>query len=71
MGKNRIRVFIDYWNFQLTLNEQEAAFRKVEDIRMKIDWRRLGPWLAENACEAIAIDPADMRSKNVQLAIGA
>jgi hypothetical protein len=27
----RVRVFVDYWNFQLTLNEREAAARQLAD----------------------------------------
>jgi len=44
-----IRVFVDYWNFQLTLNEREAAFRGVDDFRFAIDWFGLGKWLADKA----------------------
>jgi uncharacterized LabA/DUF88 family protein len=47
---SRIRVFVDYWNFQLTLNEVSGI------RRFKVDWRGLGPWLAKKACEAVNID---------------
>ncbi|MEW6659427.1 MAG: NYN domain-containing protein [Thermodesulfobacteriota bacterium] len=42
-----IRVFVDYWNFQLTLNEREAAFRGVDNFRFSLDWFGLGRWLAD------------------------
>ncbi len=42
-----IRVFIDYWNFQLTLNQQEASFRGLADYRCKVDWFGIGRWLAD------------------------
>ncbi len=45
----RVRVFVDYWNFQLTLNEVTG------DNRFKVDWRGLGPWLANKACQAMGI----------------
>lgn len=48
----RIRVFIDYWNLQLMLNAREEAASRVPDVRFKVDWRGLPPWLA---CKAAAI----------------
>lgn len=53
----RIRVFVDFWNFQLSLNEREASERGLDDYRFKIDWRGLGKWLAQKACETAGIDP--------------
>lgn len=41
----RIRVFIDFWNFQLSLNESGSPF--------KADWRRLGPLLARGALRVV------------------
>ena len=39
----RVRIFIDFWNFQLTLNgKNQGPFYP--------DWRILGPWLSTNAC---------------------
>jgi uncharacterized LabA/DUF88 family protein len=43
----RIRVFVDYWNFQLSLNQKDAGGR------FKVDWRGLGPWLAKKAAEVV------------------
>jgi len=45
----RVRVFVDYWNFQLTLNETCG------ENRVQIDWRALGAWLAEKACANVGI----------------
>jgi uncharacterized LabA/DUF88 family protein len=53
----RVRVFVDYWNFQLSLNALEAKLRGVGDYRFQIAWARLGPWLAAKAC-AVAGVPA-------------
>lgn len=47
----RVRVFVDYWNFQLTLNKKEAAERSLSDYRFLINWGVLGPWLARKASE--------------------
>jgi len=51
----RVRVFIDYWNFQLSLNELEAIEKSVLDYQFKIDWKKLGSFLAEKACETVGI----------------
>ena len=37
----RVRVFVDFWNFQLTVNGLATEFR--------IDWRKLGPVVAEES----------------------
>ena len=47
--QTRVRVFVDYWNFQLTLNERSGK------ERFLVDWRGLGPWLARVACESVNI----------------
>ncbi len=47
----RIRVFVDFWNFQLTMNEREARATRVLDPRVKIDWREIGPCLARKSAE--------------------
>jgi len=52
---HRIRVFVDYWNFQLTINKREASERGIVDYRFEVDWLGLGPWLARKACERIQI----------------
>ena len=41
----RVRVFIDFWNFELSVNEAWPDF--------KIDWRTLGPHLAQEALRII------------------
>ena len=51
----RVRVFVDYWNFQLRLNELEAQERGVLDYQSKIDWKGLGLFLAQKACETVGI----------------
>ncbi|MEW5825483.1 MAG: NYN domain-containing protein [Candidatus Bipolaricaulota bacterium] len=43
----RLRVFLDYWNFQLTLNERAGA-------QLKLDWIALPVWIANRADEVIA-----------------
>jgi uncharacterized LabA/DUF88 family protein len=47
----RIKVFVDFWNFQLSMNERQAVASKVEDPRVKIDWIKLGPAFAAKAAE--------------------
>lgn len=55
----RVRVFVDYWNFQLSLNSKEATKRGLDDYRFEVDWKGLGPWLARKACAVINCDPGD------------
>ncbi len=54
----RIAVFIDYWNFQLTLNQKVAAMRGVSEARVKINWKDLGQILAKESCRILAVDGA-------------
>ena len=53
----KIAVFIDYWNFQLTLNQKVAAVNGTDDERISIDFRNLGQILATEACGVLKIDP--------------
>ena len=54
-----IRVFVDYWNFQLTLNEREAAIRNAADFRFSVDWVGLGRWLADKGRIMLGINQID------------
>jgi len=47
----RVRVFVDYWNFQITMNEKEGAAIGASNHKFSIDWIKLGPWLAQKACK--------------------
>ncbi len=49
----RIRVFVDFWNFQLCLNEREARERSAADHRFLVDWKGLGRCLAELAAKSV------------------
>ena len=37
----KARIFVDFWNFQLSLNEVSSGFR--------LDWDKLSPWLVNAA----------------------
>ena len=52
-GHVRFRVFIDYWNLQLTLNERENVFNHVQDSRFEIDFHSLPDRLVEEAAAII------------------
>ena len=56
----RIAVFIDYWNFQLTLNEGVSKATHTPDARVKVNWKDLGQILAQEACKVLAVDPAGL-----------
>lgn len=51
MEAPRIRVFVDYWNLQLTMNEHVKRITGQPEIRFPIDWRKLSGWLAQKASE--------------------
>ena len=42
----RVKVFVDFWNFQLTVNNLHGR-----DFR--VDWRRLGPVVAQESLEIV------------------
>lgn len=43
----RVRVFVDYWNFQLSLNQRAGGGDPAH--RFKVDWKIVGEWLAARA----------------------
>ena len=61
----RIRVFIDYWNFQLTLNEVEKEHGGGDDPRFQIRWRDVGYWLAEMGFETLGKPPVGFSYERV------
>ena len=44
----RVMVFVDFWNFQLAINELESGFR--------VDWRELGPVVADESLRIVDAD---------------
>ena len=48
-GTLRVRLFVDFWNLQLTLNERQSRIVGCEDARFKIDWRQLPAILVREA----------------------
>lgn len=61
----RTRVFVDYWNFQLSLNQREGAVAGDPDYRFRVDWKGLGPWLAKKAAASLGADPRDVSFEGV------
>jgi hypothetical protein len=51
----RVRIFVDFWNFHLTLKH----WNKGADFQL--DWSRLGPWLTKNA--GVLALPSDQSRK--------
>jgi uncharacterized LabA/DUF88 family protein len=49
----RVMVFVDYWNFQLTINGREASQPGTTVDRFKVNWRDLGVWLATKAASVL------------------
>ena len=48
--RHRVRVFVDFWNFSLSMREVEEAFRT--------DWSKLGPVLAQAASKLVDAEAA-------------
>jgi hypothetical protein len=57
--RSRVRVFIDYWNFQLGINERAAQEQGEEEVRFRLDWRRIGPVLARHACSTVGLTESE------------
>jgi len=55
MTTTRVRVFVDYWNFQLSLNRRVADAKNLQDFRFSVDWPKLGPILTQQACATVGI----------------
>jgi uncharacterized LabA/DUF88 family protein len=47
----RTRIFVDFWNFQLSLNSNSQA-------GYRLDWKAISPWLTAQAEVAVATDLA-------------
>jgi len=48
-GHTRFRIFIDYWNLQLTLNERDSVSPNAQASRFEIDFRSLPTCLVAEA----------------------
>jgi uncharacterized LabA/DUF88 family protein len=55
----RIKVFIDYWNLQLLINEITA------EEKARIDWQNIGQLLAKYAAELIKIKSYNFEGANI------
>lgn len=55
----RIKVFVDYWNFQLLVNR----FQRQDKI--SLDWQNLGEWLSKKASEQAKIPSYDYEGTNI------
>ncbi len=55
----RIKVFVDYWNLQLLINQ------KKNDDRVRIDWQNLGFWLGAQAANKVKITNYNYEGINI------
>jgi uncharacterized LabA/DUF88 family protein len=51
----RIRVFVDYWNLQLTMNQRVNKETQGKHERFQFDWKGLSAWLAKKAAETTGL----------------
>jgi len=64
-GAPRVRVFVDYWNFQLSLNQREAQARGLGDYRFAVDWAGLGRKLAQLATSSVGVTDHSFEGVNI------
>ncbi|NLP04407.1 hypothetical protein GX411_00445 [Candidatus Fermentibacteria bacterium] len=56
LSRSRIKVFVDYWNLQLSINERVSEATGVPDSRFPIDWIKFPGWVAAKVAEVAGID---------------
>jgi uncharacterized LabA/DUF88 family protein len=61
----RVRVFIDYWNFQISINRREAEITKNPNTRFLIDWLKFPLSVAEHAAKAAKIPKISFEGAHV------
>lgn len=49
----RICIFVDFWNVQLTMNERLARLSRSPEIRFRFDWGRFIRWSADQAAAVV------------------
>ena len=62
---SRIRVFVDYWNLQIALNERESEVTEEEDARFKVNWRDFPSWVAKNAAQLVGVAEFSYEGANI------
>lgn len=55
VGRPRIRLFVDFWNLQLTLNDKEAKQTGQTNVRFPIDWLALPTVLCTEAARILGV----------------
>src|SRR5689334_22240548 len=55
--ERRFRIFVDYWNFQLSFNENHAHKTGEKNPRLKINWPKMGEILAAEAAKLPGLAP--------------
>jgi len=59
LSNPRIKVFVDYWNFQLLVNQMQRK------DKITLDWKILGEWLATQAAAVAKASPFNYEGVNV------
>lgn len=55
-ARPRIKIFVDYWNLQLTINEKVSFASGLPNSRFPIDWLKLPMWVAKEAAAVAGVD---------------
>lgn len=62
---SRIRVFIDFWNLQLTMNQR--LYKATGLSRFDFDWQKLPRWLVEEAARKCTISSPSFEGAHVYM----
>ena len=60
---NRVRVFVDFWNLQITMNNRIA--QTSPGSRIRFDWARLPRWLASVGADICGHAPESYEGAHV------
>src|SRR3990167_8012310 len=61
----RIKIFVDFWNFILSLNEHERIVKQSLDAKFNVDWQKVGPTLAKAAADKVGASSYSFEGMNV------
>ena len=49
----RIKIFVDFWNFILSLNEHERVVKNNPEAKFNVDWQKVGQELSRAAAAKV------------------
>lgn len=61
----RIKIFVDYWNFILSLNEHERFIKGNPEAKFNVDWQKVGPELTKASAAKVGTTVYSFEGMNV------